>query len=128
MHHTTPSHPQSDRLLERFNRTLINMLATTVGDHPREWEGHLSKLCVAYNTSVRSSTGFMPFKLTQVQLKLCPPSMRGVDGGVRSNCHVCSLKERMDRLQPKHNTKPKLCSVMDLLHNFDSLRLHAVKL
>ena len=39
------------------------MLATTVGDHPREWEGHLSKLCVAYNTSVRSSTGFTPFYL-----------------------------------------------------------------
>ena len=35
------------------------------------------------------------------QLKLCPPSMRGVDDGVRSNCHVCSLKERMDLLQPK---------------------------
>ena len=41
------------------------MQATTVGDHPREGEGHLSKLCVAYNTntSVRSSTGFMPFYL-----------------------------------------------------------------
>ena len=35
------------------------------------------------------------------QLKLCPPSMRGVDDGVRFNCHVCSLKERMDLLQPK---------------------------
>ena len=25
------------------------------------------------------------------QLKLCPPSMRGVDGGVRSNCHRSSV-------------------------------------
>ena len=60
---TTPYHPQSDGLVERFNRTLIDMLATTVGDHPREWERHLSKLCMAYNTSVHSSTGFTPFYL-----------------------------------------------------------------
>ena len=60
---TTPYHPQSDGLVERFNQTLIDTLATTVGDHPREWEWHLSKLCVAYNTTVRSSTGFTPFYL-----------------------------------------------------------------
>ena len=58
---TAPYHPQSDGLVEVFNRTLINMLATTVGDHPREWECHLSKLCVVYNISVHSSTGFTPF-------------------------------------------------------------------
>ena len=46
--HTTPYHPQSDELVERFKQTLINMLATTVGDHPREWECHLSKLWMAY--------------------------------------------------------------------------------
>ena len=39
------------------------MLATIVGDHPREWEHHLSKLCMACNTSVHSSTGFTPFYL-----------------------------------------------------------------
>ena len=60
---TTPYHPQSDGLVESFNQTLIDMQATTVGDHPGEWESHLSKLCVTYNTSVHSSTGFTPFYL-----------------------------------------------------------------
>ena len=31
---TTPYHPQSDGLVERFNRTLLHMLATSVKDHP----------------------------------------------------------------------------------------------
>ena len=60
---TTPYHPQSDGLVERFNRTLLNMLATTVRGHPWDWENHLRKLCMAYNTSVHPATGFTPFQL-----------------------------------------------------------------
>ena len=60
---TTPYHPQSDGLVERFNRTLLDMLATAVGDRPFEWETHLRRMCYAYNTSVHPTTGFSPFQL-----------------------------------------------------------------
>ena len=60
---TTPYHPQSDGLVERFNRTLVSMLSTTTDENPFEWEYHVQKVCMAYNTSVQSTTGFTPFFL-----------------------------------------------------------------
>eukprot|EP00731_Ephydatia_muelleri_P031295 Em0022g809a len=61
--HTTPYRPQGNGMVERFNRTLLDMLATVVGDHPSDWEMYIRKLCFAYNTSTHSSTGFTPFYL-----------------------------------------------------------------
>ena len=60
---TTPYHPQSDGMVERFNHTLLSMLATTIADHPWDWEDNLCQLCYAYNTSVHSSIGYTPFFL-----------------------------------------------------------------
>ena len=60
---TTPYYPQSDGLIKRFNRTLLDMLATAVTDHPFEWEYHLRCLCLAYNTSIHPTTGHSPFFL-----------------------------------------------------------------
>ena len=60
---TTPYHPQCDGLVERWNRTLLQSLATSVTDHPENWEEFVKKICMAYNTSVHPTTGFTPFYL-----------------------------------------------------------------
>ncbi len=39
------------------------MLATTSKEHPFEWESHIRKVCMAYNTSVHPTTGYTPFFL-----------------------------------------------------------------
>ena len=57
---TTPYHPQGDGLVERTNRMMLNMLATVVKDH-KDWELHLRASCMAYNTSIQSTTGCSPF-------------------------------------------------------------------
>jgi len=57
---TTPYHSQC---VERLNRTLLSMLATTTRDHPFDWEDQIRKVCMAYNTSIHSSTGYTPFYL-----------------------------------------------------------------
>jgi transposase InsO family protein len=61
--HKTHYHPQGDGLVERFNRNLLSMLATSAKDNPATWETHLPKLCLAYNTSIQASTGYTPFFL-----------------------------------------------------------------
>ena len=43
---TTPYHPQSDGMIERFNRTLEKMLSTCVTDH-QEWDLHLQRTLLA---------------------------------------------------------------------------------
>ena len=57
---TTPYHPQSDGLVERFNRTLLNILSTVAGERPFDWESHLRRQCLAYNTSVHPIPDRLP--------------------------------------------------------------------
>ena len=60
---TTPYHPQGDGLVERFNRTLLDMLATTAKGKPFHWEDHVRKVSLAYNSSIHPTTGYTPFYL-----------------------------------------------------------------
>ncbi|KAL5509722.1 hypothetical protein EMCRGX_G005140 [Ephydatia muelleri] len=60
---TTPYHPQSDGLVERFNRTLLDMLSMAVKDDERDWDLLLPTLLFAYRTSRHVTTGVTPFQL-----------------------------------------------------------------
>ena len=50
---TTAYHPQSDGLVER----------TMISKHHDLWEEHVRSVCMAYNTSIQSTTGYSPFYL-----------------------------------------------------------------
>lgn len=60
---TTPCHPQSDGMVERFNKTLVTMLSAYVNDHHSEWDEHLPYVMMAYRTSLHETTGFTPNQL-----------------------------------------------------------------
>ena len=45
---TTAYHPQCDGQVERFNRTLGNMLATIAGNNQKEWDLYLQQVLLAY--------------------------------------------------------------------------------
>ena len=60
---TTPYHPESDGLVERFNRTLLIMLAMFASKNRKDWDDLLPAVMMAYRSSVHESTGFSPYRL-----------------------------------------------------------------
>ncbi|KAG1955346.1 gag-pol fusion protein [Pimephales promelas] len=60
---TTPYHPQTDGLVERFNQTLKGMLKKFVSENGKDWDKWLPYLLFAYREVPQASTGFSPFEL-----------------------------------------------------------------
>ena len=60
---TTPYHPESDGLVERFNRPLLMMLAMFAGENRDDWDDLLPAVMMANRSSVLESTGYSPYRL-----------------------------------------------------------------
>lgn len=60
---TTPLHPQSDGMVERFNRTLENFLAKVVSSNQLTWDEHIPMFLLAYRCSIHESTGKSPCEM-----------------------------------------------------------------
>ena len=79
---TSAYHPQSDGLVERFNRTLTDML-TNCAKNGADWDTRLPYVLFAYRATVRASTVESPFLLLYgrdprlpTELLLSPPVER----------------------------------------------------
>ena len=59
---TSPYHPQTDGMLERFHSTLKRMLQKR-GEIGKDWDEFLPYACFAYRDAVHSATGYSPFQL-----------------------------------------------------------------
>jgi hypothetical protein len=60
---TSAYHPQSDGLVERFNRTLEDVLSKYVSPTQRDWDEHLPLALMAYRSSIHESLGESPAKM-----------------------------------------------------------------
>ena len=57
---TTPLYPQSDGLVERYNRTLLDYLSKFIDDDQSNWDQLLPLALMAYRSASHETTGFTP--------------------------------------------------------------------
>ena len=81
---TSPYHPQSD-MVERFNRTLLNMIRSYVGEHKGSWDQNLQSLAFAYRTAVCETTQATPFELMYCRRAQLP--IDAMHSNMRSAAH-----------------------------------------
>ncbi|XP_048519646.1 uncharacterized protein LOC125503403 [Dendroctonus ponderosae] len=60
---TTPLHPESDGMVERFNRTIDNYLRIVVNNKQDNWDTQLAPFLLAYRSAVHESTGKSPAEI-----------------------------------------------------------------
>ena len=98
---TTAYYPQSDGLIERFNRTLLNLLSIAAREDTCNWDSYIPLLMFAYRTSVQESTGCTPYQLVfgrEVRLPIdvmfgLPPHYPPTE----INKYAMGLRLRLDR-------------------------------
>lgn len=60
---STAYHPEGNGMVERFMRTIKQMLLSFIEKSPEDWAKYLPVLAYAYNTSLHDATGEVPQKL-----------------------------------------------------------------
>ena len=61
--HSTTYHPQTNGLVERQNRTLVNMLRVYCSRYMTDWDKYLPQVLRAYDSTQHSTTGISPFMM-----------------------------------------------------------------
>ena len=107
---TNPYRPQSDGLVERFNRTLIAMLKPLVNENQDDWDDQVDYVVHAYNSTIHASTNctpnllvfgeeiIMPADLVFGVVGVCPETPCGVlfVEGLRTNLKKAYERARME--------------------------------
>jgi hypothetical protein len=60
---TTPLHPQSDGMVERYIKTVEEHLRKVIASHQRDWDERLPFFFLAYRASTHDKTGLTPASL-----------------------------------------------------------------
>ena len=101
---TSPYHPQTDGLVEKFNGTLKSMLRKFVGWGEKDWDEYLPFLLFAYREVPQETTGLSPFELlygrrVQGLLDVMREGWTGEEDGQSSSApQVIQMRQRLQEM------------------------------
>ena len=112
---TTALHPQSNGMVETFNRTLENQLAIFIEKHQQDWDSHVPLILLAYRSPVHESTGKTPsFLMFGREVNLPVDLLFGRPPGSKEtetvDHHVDQLKTRMENVHKFARTRIRIAS------------------
>ena len=101
---TSPYHPQTDGLVERFNQTLKEMLRKSAAEDGKDWDKLIPYVLFAYREVPQESTGYSPFELLYGRDVRGPLDVLKEEWGLNTKAdesiaaHVLLMRERMEKM------------------------------
>lgn len=120
---TTAFHPATNGLVERFNRTLTQMLSMYVSADQRNWCSYVPLVCFAYNSSKQSSTRISPYMLMYAKepllrtdiivnnddsLSINDYTRRHNENNILINCAINNIKKAQIKQKASFDRKAKI--------------------
>ncbi|GFW90487.1 retrovirus-related Pol polyprotein from transposon 412 [Trichonephila clavipes] len=98
---TTALHPQSDGMVERFSRTILNGLSLLVSSNQPDWDKKLPFFLLAYRSAVHETTGYSPSQMhfrSELRLPADLLFSRPPDAPLAPEEYIEKLQARMEEM------------------------------